>query len=472
MTLKNILKKLIGFSLPTYIGALLSIISIPVITRIFSPGEIGKINLLIAYVNTLLIFCTMGYDQAFIRFYYDYDKRNQTACFAGSCLKISLACWGFISLLLLLFYRFVSINISGDSAYIIVIMMIIILLSRLILQYTTIISRMEQDIKLYSIQSIFSIIASKCVYIIAVFWHPLFYNAIFIMTGSNLLLCILFTIYFLKIKKIDLSTSILPNELRKLSSYAIPTVPAFIISTINIYLSQFILRKYANFAEIGIYANAVSMANVISLVQAGFNIYWPSFVYANYQTQQAIIKKIHRCVIFTMTTFALFIILCQDILYLAVGEDFRCSKFIFPILIVIPVIYTIGETTRIGVRIAQKTYYEFINTFIIIAINILLSILLVPKFSILGAAASSAISAVSGVFIISYFSNRFYKIIDSYIPLVLSVFLLSLACIFNFIENNFVTKISIISLIIINLLYYRDIVKNIYIYVKNFMEGI
>lgn len=462
----SFVKNIVSFSLASYVGALLSLFSIPIITRIFSPYEMGRINMFLSYSNILLVFCNMGFEQAFVRFFNENEDGYKPGALAGLCLFISLIFSFIVFIITVFFYQEISLSISGEVSFLCIVCLVFVLLSRVVVGYTSLISRMHLDLVIYSLQSILAVIMIKCVYIIAAFWDASYKTAIIILTASNVLLSCCFLIFFVCKKMITRFGAVSPKMLVKLSKYSIPLVPTFFLSTASMYLSQFMLRRYVGFEAIGIYTNAVTIAAILSLVQSGFNAYWPAFVYANYKTEQLKIQKVHNYITFMLVIFALMIIIGQDVLYLFVGEGFRSSKTIFSILVIVPVTYTIAETTRIGVRIAQKTYYDLFVSILVLALNFIICVFLIPIYGIIGAALGSAISSVAGLTIISYLANRYYKSVNSFLPMSLSLLSLFLALYMNFIQNKYAKISGLFLLIAFICVLYRKELNNICMYIK------
>lgn len=456
---QSLLRNLIGYSLPSYVGAAFSLLSIPIITRLFSADEVGKINMFLAYANILFVFCNMGYDQAFVRFCNERENNNTIGALSGLCMSISFIFLLIVAVVTFLFYKHISFAICDVVSIWVVVALDLFLAVRIITQYTTLISRMSQNIIEYSAQTILTIIMTKFVFIIAAVWNPVFHTAIKIIVISNIILAAIFCMYFIYKGVLCRFRGLTKAFVVQLSKYALPFVPTFFIATANLYLSQFILKKYVGFDAIGIYANAVSMANIMSIVQSGFNAYWPAFVFANYKTEQSTIQKLHYLVIIVLTLFSISVVAGQDVLYLIVGDEFKASKSIFPLLIIVPIVYTMAETTRIGIRIAQKTYYELFISTAVLASNFVLCLVLIPRYYLVGAAMSSVISSIIGLYIASYIANKYYQSISSFIPMTLSIILLFISAYINFIDLGSYKYICYISLCVLAcLIYYKQVV--------------
>ena len=86
----NFIKKLVGFSSAAWISAAISFIATPIVTRIFLPEEIGKVNLFITFLTFFQTICILGLDQAYMRFYHEKENGFEKEKLLALCLRINL----------------------------------------------------------------------------------------------------------------------------------------------------------------------------------------------------------------------------------------------------------------------------------------------------------------------------------------------------------------------------------------------
>ncbi len=426
----SFLKKVIGFSIPTWVGFGISFISIPIVTRLFAPSEIGRINFFSTTLNLLMLITYAGLDQALVRFYKELPgkyNRNEIFTFALSC---SLVIGIIVSGIIMILNDFISLQITGTENLLIGMFLSISLISNIVLKFLNVYSRIEQDVTLYAIQAIAIVLVSKLFFIIVAFWNPSHENAIGMMTLGYVLMSIIFLIIkknsFSKIKYYD-KVSIVA-----LFKFGLPLIPVTVLSWLNNSLPQIMLKTYVDYSSIGIYTNATSIATTMNLIQTGFSIYWIPFVYSNYQNSKALIKKIHMYITFLMCILGILIILFQDIIYLLLGSEYRSSKIFFPFLLLSPIAFTIAETTGIGIGISKKSYLNIISFLISTSTNLLLAFILIPKIGIEGAAISSGFAAIILLVLKTFLGERFYKSITNYFQTFTSILIIVLAAFANF----------------------------------------
>lgn len=88
---KGFIKNMVGFSMSTWIGFVISFFTIPIITRIFDPDAMGKINMFTTMVNLGMTIVLCGLDQAYTRFYYEgIHKKGNRLIFSYALIVTTL----------------------------------------------------------------------------------------------------------------------------------------------------------------------------------------------------------------------------------------------------------------------------------------------------------------------------------------------------------------------------------------------
>lgn len=470
MTLKDsFIKKVIGFSIPTWIGFAISFISTPIVTRIFIPAEIGRINLFATVLNLLMLVAFLGFDQAYVRFYKElpgkYNK-NEFFTFALSC---SLVFGIFISVVILFLNRYVSFQITGAESLLISAFLAIALIANIILKFLNIYSRMEQNILFYTIQAVTVVFVSKVFFVIVALWNPSHQNAIAMMTLGYVITAVI----FLLVKKNTLSKISYYDQKSAISllKFGLPLVPITALSWLNNSLPQFMLKAFVDYSSIGIYTNAVAIATTMNLIQTGFNIYWIPYVYANYKEGKITIQKVHKYITFLMCILGIFIIFSQDLIYLLLGSAYRSSKIFFPFLLLSPISFTIAETTGIGIGISKKSYLNIISFSGSVGINLILSFILIPKIGIDGAAISAGFSAVFLLILKTILGEKYYRSIPNYYQTIVSILIMIIIAFVNYLyfEALFLKYLLFVFSLVILLFVNKDIViESIQLLLKRF----
>ena len=416
---KSFIKKFIGFSMVTWISFAISFVTAPISTRLFAPDVVGKINIFNTYSNLFGIFILIGLDQAFARFYLDRPNNKSIGYLFSFCFGITYSLLAVAIIASVPFKYFLSFQLFEEKDNFLLYLFFISVFCTSTLRYLNLSYRMEKNIKMYTIQGVLMTLVSKVFYLAVGFWNPSYKPALLVLTITHLLLAIVFLIIqrrrFHLIRKID---RVFAKEMFK---YALPLTPVSILMWANSSIPQVVMQKTMDYTSIGLFTSAVALANLITVIQAGFNTFWLPYTYENYKTQNGQFEKVHRYLMCVLTVFALALVLSQDIVFLLLGEKYRSAKVFFPYLILGPVCYIISETTGLGIDISKKTYFNIFVFSLSVIVNILFCLLLRIPLGLTGIAIATAMASISSVVIIlaSALITQFF-----YDNLLLKLFLL------------------------------------------------
>lgn len=439
---KTFVKRIVGFSMASWVNCIISFIATPILTSLFVPAELGKINLFISYINILVPFAYMGFDQAYVRFFNEPCGKNTKKSLFKLCLSISLILTAIVSIIVMLFWKYFSKSIIGYNSLVVACCLVLYLFAFVILRYTNLKARMDNAIWPYFIQSVISTIIIKVSFVTIAFVNPKAEYAISFRAVLLLLAACFFCFFALKkcLKdKVDKSK----KTIKELTKYAVPLFPTVFLIMLNVSLAQIFLKQYVDYDMIGIYSNAVTIAGIITIMQSGLNTFWTPFVYEYHKEKQKI-QKMHHIISFLLIGLALVIILFKDLIYLLlVNKQYWESKAIMPLLLVSPVCETISETLGLGIELSKKTYLKFPVYIINIAVNILSCVFLIPKYGLLGAAIANALASISLLIAKTIIGERYYKCSDNYFRLIISMIILIAVTILNYYINNVILQIGI-----------------------------
>jgi len=95
---------------------------------------------------------------------------------------------------------------------------------------------------------------------------------------------------------------------------------------------------------------------------------------------------------------------------LLLGKEYRLAAFMVPFLIFTPIMYTISETTVLGINFNKKQRSHTYIALISCITNVLGNLLLVPKYGGIGASISTGLSYIVFFAARTYISYRYFKV--------------------------------------------------------------
>lgn len=434
---KTFLKNLVGFSMTTWIGFVLGFIATPIATRLFAPGELGKVTLFGTYATLFSSFCYLGLDQAFVRFYLEPPGNGDRRGMLAFSTAVSGAFCVLLSLGLLVAWRQISAQVTGEPDFGIYLCLCLFSLSSVVFRYLSLSYRMEQNARLYTVQGVLQVLLTKIAYLAVGFRTPLGRPAILLLTA---LMAAFTAIYaLLQRKRFDF------GYLRRadkpfatgMGAFAAPLIPLALMTWLNGSVSTVVLRNMLDISAVGVYTSALGLAATVNIIQSGFNAYWAPYVYENYQSDRKNrFFTVHRLMACLLTGFGLTLTLLQVPVFLLLGEKYRASVVYFPFLFLSPICYCLSETTGMGIGIAKKSYWNTVIFLVSALANLLLCVLLIPPLGPAGAAMASSSAAVVALAMRTWAGERYYKAITDYRYVAYTVGLMLAASLANYLLHG------------------------------------
>jgi len=455
----NLIKRILGFSMASWINCLISFISTPIVTRLFVPAELGKVNMFNSYANILIPIVCLGFDQAYMRFCKNKEDGYNEESLLKTVILFSTIVFIPVALVVLVWFRYFSESIIGYASISVCIALLVYVCTYTIYRYVNVYARMKNNILAFTIQSVIFTLFIKLSYAITAFFSATAEPAILTITCSTFVfISIVFILFIAGIKRNYLYVN---KQLTiDLIRFAFPMFVANIIVSINTSLSTIILKQYTSFENVGIFSNASTIAQIITFIQAGINTFWMPFVYENYEKEQTKIQTMHKIISLLMIGFALVIMIFKDLIYfILVDKSYYLGISIFPLLLISPICATISETLGLGIEISKKTYWKILAYFVGLATNIALCYILIPRFNILGCAIASAISAIVTLFLRAFIGEKFYRCSTSYTKLIISMAILLFAITINYFDLGMIDTLTTIVALLIVMIIYRNEIK-------------
>lgn len=463
----NLFKKFMEFGIGSLITLLLGFITSPIITRMITPEQNGKFSMFNTITNLLLIIAVLGLDQSYVRYYYEEEEKNR-----GNLLRNCIIMPIFISIIvgicIVIFYRTISIYIVEEQSILVSLLLSINLLVSVFLRFALLQVRMQQRAKLYSLLNIISKILNL-----------LFVLLLFLFYKNNYMTLILATI-FTNIIVVGISIILERNEWfgkenAKLNTskieiikYGLPLIFSMAMTWIFQSTDRIIIKEFCGYEQVGLYSGAMTIIALLNTVQTTFTTFWTPVAFERYSinpNDKEFFEKINKIVVVIMLFMAIGLIACKDIIVLLLGDEYRQAMFIFPYLVFMPIMYTISETTVVGVNFKKKSKVHIYIAIIAALFNLVGNIILVPKFGARGAAISTGLAYIVFFIARTYFSNKFYNVNYNLKKFsIATIMIYILATYSSFYKFNIIILIlTIISMVTIGGLY-KDTIVQIYKY--------
>lgn len=427
----KIMKKLLGFSISSWVTAIISFAILMVSTHLYDSENLGKINFFISVSTILTSVLNLALDQGYLRFFPENDsevnKRMITSNMVLSFVVCSILAIGALPLT-----NRISTWLFGEEYELAIPLLLIGVMGLIVLRALALPWRAKGKVLPYTLLAIVFSACMKGAYIISCPFGTSWSIAFVGYVGTIALAAIIALIFNRKelaIPKFNRDGVLYKEEL----IFSLPLIPAMLMSNLNNSVPQFVIRSVSGFSAVAIYSAAVTLGSAINIIQTGFNTFWAPFVYENYKDKQEQIKKIHVLVVEVMVSFSILFILFQDVIFVFFKREYSAATQFLPFLVLTPLTYTIGETTQVGIAISKRSYLNILIYGAAMCVNIGLSILLVTCFGVVGAGVAVGLTAVITLALKTYLGNRFYQSVESVRPMVFGIAMYVLATVLNLI---------------------------------------
>lgn len=392
--MNDFMKKLAYFSLGPVISAFIGFITVPLTTYFVSPAELGRAGMFLLAQNIMRVFLCFGMDQAFTReFHEERDKKNLFL----HVLLIPLIAALLTSIIFIIFANNLSYILFGVGSYQRVVMMIglmgfFIIIERFIL----LLVRMEERALEFSLFTIFIrivilIATLLCAFFLRRDFLTVVYSTIFGQAVGSIVL-----IYRYHKMLIFFNFTFSIALFKRLSLFGFPLIFSAGIGTILSSFDKMALRSWSTFEQLGMYTAAFKIVGILLVVQNSFTTFWIPMAYRWHQEERQLkdYKLVSEIVLTLMALIFIGVLLFRGVIISILASEYDQAQYLLGFLLLYPIMYTISETTTLGIVFSRKSYLNITASIMAAIPSIGLNFILVPIYGALGAAVATGISYI------------------------------------------------------------------------------
>lgn len=448
------------FSIGSFAGIIINLISTPITTRILTPDSFGIFSIFITALNLSNLIIITGMDQSLVRFYNSESDKN--GLFWKSCL-LPFINFIFFSLIILICYKEVSEFIFGYISLKLIIFFIILLLFSLLKSLIFVLVRMGEKNLKYSILNF----SYELINFLTMLYYYYIYGDSFRILILSLLTTVILTLCMaLCFEKENIFPITFKSKIsfKELIIYGFPLILTMALTLIFQSADKIAIKYYSTFKELGIYTASFKIISILNIIQVIITSYWIPIAYKHYEKHgkdEFFFIRVNKIILVLMFFISGVLLLFLPILIKLLGKEYRSAIQVLPYLTLMPIFYTISETTVLGINFSKKTYYHIFISIIVSIINILGNFILVPKLGGKGAAISTGCAYIVFFILRTYFSNKFlrFSFFSKKTYAVFIFYLINISYI-TFYNMNIISYIvNILFIIILVILYFDDIIS-------------
>jgi O-antigen/teichoic acid export membrane protein len=413
LTEKNI-RNIFIYAFPRFISYGMTLITLPILTRLLTPEDFGIIILAAAFPTIAVNVLTFGLVPAAQRYYFEYRADNEKLDAFIFSSQIFLYFSLIASSIAVFFLKdYISELILKNTKYgmAVFVMFIAVFLGQIINFYLCLYQNMEKAAthsKFTIIKTVFaSIISLLLVWYFKMSYMGMIYGSFI----GAFIVCGLMFFQFNKNHKLNFNSKILFENIR----YGLQIAPKSFTGFIDKFFDKYMLNNMVSLSAVGVYNIGQTVGNTIFFLMGTV---WSSFqpVYYGEIFDKGKSGSVSAGRIFTIFAYIalapvlLIILFAQEIIYIIAPAPYYGAIDI--IIIILGGVATQVFGMYVGVQYAysKKAYWIFPVTIVGTVANVVANIILIPKFGLIGAGFSTAISTCVVNGILTFIGQKLYRI--------------------------------------------------------------
>lgn len=281
---------------------------------------------------------------------------------------------------------------------------------------------------------------------------------------------VLFLVFSSKLYRYFFSFKIDKKLMREMLTYSIPMVPALIAWMINTSIDKYMIIWMVNIESSGIYSIAHKIPTIFTTVLNIFSQAWQISAISNHgdSDESEYYSVVYKYLnIISVIGCLIIILLCKWISKILFANSYYEGWRFVPMLMISAMFSSHSGFLAAAFRAEKKTNSILISVLIGSLFNVLLNYYLIKLIGVIGAAISTAISFFVVWVIRFYMAQRIVKIKVNWITSISSYALLVISSIFVTSEFKYSSVVTLISILIVVVMYWKSIVKAFFSISKN-----
>lgn len=386
-------KKIAAFALGPVVGAALGFITLPLVTWFFSQEDVGRMAMLQVAVGFCTLLFTLGLDQAYVREFHETKSKPvlfKTTFFPGFLLL------SVVIVILLMSGNIISLWLFEIDSYLLSVLISVAILSSFSSRFLSLILRMNEQGFAYSLSQLLP----KVLLILIIGGYVLFaanrniHNLVLANVAAALFVFIIYAWNTRKEWLLSLKQKTDYKYLKEMLKFGIPLIFGGLAFWGLTATDKILLKELSNFEQLGLYSVAVSFAAAATIFQSIFSTVWAPTVYKWAAADKNLdkIHKVNRYVLLVAIILFCLAGLFSWVVTFILPDNYKSVQWIVIPCLGFPLLYTLSETTVVGLGITRRSGFSMLASLLAFLINLLGNWWLIPNWGATGAAVSTCIS--------------------------------------------------------------------------------
>lgn len=386
-------RKIAAFAIGPIGSALLGLITLPIITWLFSQEDIGKMAMLQVTIGLSTLLFSLGLDQAYVREFHEVDDKPvllKRALLPGLCIL-------FVTLMALLsFGGTLAVWLFARPEWYLSLLISIALLAAFISRFLSLVLRMNEQGLAFSMSQLLP----KLVLLAIIAGYVLLgadtslTNLVIANTAAIVFVCAVFAFNTRREWIAGITAAPGWQHVKQMLRFSLPLTLGGVAYWGLTAIDKVFLRTLASFEELGVYSVAVSFAGAATILQSVFSTVWAPTVYKWASKGEGLenVHKVSRYILGLVVTVFCMAGLLSWVVTFFLPAHYAAVQWVLVACFGAPLLYTLSETTVVGIGISRRSSFAMLATLIAFGVNLVGNWLMIPRFGAAGAAVSTCIS--------------------------------------------------------------------------------
>jgi O-antigen/teichoic acid export membrane protein len=392
----------------------ISILTLPVFTRLLSPADFGNTVLFVMIGKLVIGFVNFNLHFASYKYYFNYIE-DQNKFNSLNSTNIIFLLIVFLSTLLIGKYLSSSIiNIFFKKEFSETFVLLSILsgfLDYFFLYFTTILTAQLRAVN-FALLTISSVLLNSLFSVLYIIEFKLsFWGRIYgILTAQVLVLII--AVYLCRN---TLTWKVNIGYLKKSLKLTSPMIPQMFLGISQNYLDKSILSYSKGASSLGYYSLGVNFSTILKTIMDAVEKAWSPLFFKsaneNSEESKSEIAKSFMSLAFIYMIIGLAVIyFSEEAIKILTTKQYYVAINIVPIYVYFYLFAIFGYLSNAQLSVSEKLKYILPGAFMGAIVNLVLNFILIPKIGPIGAAVSSAITALITQIVMFHFGMKHFPI--------------------------------------------------------------
>lgn len=419
--LKALLRDAVVYGASTVLTRAVSLLVVPIYTRILSPAEYGAIDILSIFGNLITLTVALEIGQAVARFLPDAESDSDRSRLVSTATIFGVVAYsGFATVALLLLGPLRDLLVGEGASTTAVVMAITAIWAIGVFQLVQNVLRFLIRPGAFTIASLLFSIGGLAVGVVLVVFLDAGVAGVFAGQTVGGLVGSVAAIWFARgLYRPIFSTA----ALRQMLGFSIPLVPASVGVFVTLYIDRIALNQLSSLAAVGIFGIGYRLGSVVSLILIGVQMALMPIIYQRYRdpsTPMELARVFRVFVAFALLVGMSLSIWAPEILRVFTTPEYYAAAAVVPLLtpaVLLANMYVFMP----GLAIAKQTRTIGLITIGGAVLNTTLNLLLIPVLDVRGAALATLVSAAAIFVAYVRTSQRTYPVPHRWGPLLIAV---------------------------------------------------